>query len=567
MGNQPSVLEVWEDLGLVQGSTSKSAQGGRGKSNTESKTEAATTNGNELKQPMPASQDSSANVGSTSKSANDAGASPGAGTNSGPKKHQNKPHASSPSPAKLLSAFLRLLRGANVNEILSAATLDQLDELNRVLCRPVLTELERKLSKIANEMQPTVQLLLAGSANGTDGTGVTHDDGGLYDGGVISELLGPEGHKAVIHKTVGWAITVASYRPAFGQLAAASGEDVADELRRVLCCAGFIQGIGVDRMSRKQKNTGGTGAVAGDDADSRSASPDASSLGSSNPPSPSNTKTKKSRKKKKGRKSTATLASRGSLRDLDDFTKKKRGGAMEVKLSNKPAISVLNHGCLQRLRGLGRYLEEAHFKRRNLGDIIGSYVPLIAGRQLQSIKEGDGKAEVSGDADADANADAGASSGSDEPAGGSYGGETGAQQGSDVGSNGTRTLAQPTDSQNGITTGQEVAEQGETKEGELQTSFVPIVEGDEEMVIRQFVPPEGSAESAGGDEVEGFALECVYIHFNRLVALALEDAFQVRIGLMLGFWFGSEITATSTVKINDSRGGDVFGLLLHCCLI
>jgi hypothetical protein len=142
------------------------------------------------------------------------------------------------------------MRRVDMSSLMRVASLDQLDELNRTLCRPICTALERKLTQAASEAQPTLDLLLAGSEDGAFDKGDENDDGGLYDGGIISELLGPEGHRAVARKAATWAVKASSYAPAAPASASSIGAAIVEQLQQMLCCSGFVHGVGMDQANQ-----------------------------------------------------------------------------------------------------------------------------------------------------------------------------------------------------------------------------------------------------------------------------------------------------------------------------
>ena len=286
--------------------------------------------------------------------AGEAASSSTSSANGTPRDGGGTPHGhllqpSTPS-SKFLASFLRLLRAADVGKLVAEASLDQLDELNRVLCRPAVTELERKLVQASREAQPTIKMLL--TASGDDHgfkDGEENNDGGLYDGGIISELLGPEGHRAVVHKAVDWAVTAASYAPASPP--DGTGDEVIDDLHRFLCCGGFIHGLGIDNngASSTKRSTrdlhalvdnGGSGGGHGSAAAAAVTGGDAAA-GHQDPSSPSSLQLA-------GSATSVTITkTRSSLHRIgDDF------GRLHA-LPPQAALRQLHDGAVVRLRELG----------------------------------------------------------------------------------------------------------------------------------------------------------------------------------------------------------------------
>ena len=225
------------------------------------------------------------------------------------------------NPTSFLDSFLQALEETDVGKIVAAASIEQLDELNRVLCRPVATELERKLSKAAKEAEPTIKILVTASNDGSFEDGEEHNDGGLYDGGIISELLGPEGHRNVVHKAVNWAITAASFAPTSPP--DGCGAEVVESLRRFLCSSGFIHGLGIDEVVPSKKRQSAASRDMLEDSDG-SLVPDTTSAGSS-----------------------------GNLRNK--FEEAGASGTQSTQHGNR-ALRSLRTGCMSRLWKLGTLL-------------------------------------------------------------------------------------------------------------------------------------------------------------------------------------------------------------------
>jgi hypothetical protein len=238
--------------------------------------------------------------------------------------------------SKFLDAFLRVLRAADVGRLVADASLDQLDELNRVLCRPAVTELERKLAKTAKEAQPVVKILLrtSGDDHRHFKDGEENNDGGLYDGGIISEVLGPEGHRIVVHRAVSWALAASFYAPSSPP--DGTGRDVIDTLHSLLCCGGFVHGLGIDVAAKHNKRNIGED---GEDGAGGFGAADSDGAGGFN----------------------------GIDNESDDEVAFSDVALMPLsgadwgsyeQLPSQSALWVLRHGCLARLRTLGAC---AHF--------------------------------------------------------------------------------------------------------------------------------------------------------------------------------------------------------------
>lgn len=125
-------------------------------------------------------------------------------------------------------------------------------------------------------------------------------------------------------------------------------------------------------------------------------------------------------------------------------------------------------------------MEEAQFQKRQLGQVIGEYTPLLR----PSIHDSETKMSTDG--------------------------------------------LEPRDSQvtSGDTNDQE-------PESDNRQQFVPVEALNvAAWEVQQFVPPQCSDQTAS-DFVEAYGLECAYIHFNRLIALALDSQFQDKVNRVL----------------------------------